>query len=97
MWFVCERLLVDLLRSDPAFLRSAGIEPCVTDGPCPGPPPLRRQRQARLTEKDIKWLKECGVTWEQRPAVQLPLDFSGCRKNERDPKAPATKTQEESA
>jgi len=77
MWFVCERLLVDLLRSDPAFLRSAGIEPCGIDDPCPGPPPLRRERQARLTKGDIEWLRECGVAWEQEPAVQISLDFCG--------------------
>ncbi len=97
MWFMCERLLVGLLRSDSVFLRSAGIEPCVIDFPCPGPPPLHRERQARLTGKDIDWLRECGVAWEQRPAVQLPLDFCGCRENEQHPKAPATKAQEESA
>ena len=77
MWFMCERLLVDLLRSDSVFLRSAGIEPCVIDDPCPGPPPLHRERQARLTEKDAKWLRACGVAWEREPAVQLPLDFCG--------------------
>ena len=43
MWFMCERLLVDLLRSDSVFLRSAGIEPCVIDDPCPGPPPLHQR------------------------------------------------------
>ncbi len=77
MWFMCERLLVSLLRSDSVFLRSAGIEPCGIDDPCPGPPPLHRERQARLTEMDTRWLKACGIAWEQGPAVQLPLDFCG--------------------
>ena len=91
MWFVCERLLVDLL------LRSAGIGPCVVDNPCPRRPRLPRERQARLTGKDIEWLKECGVAWERKQAVQIPLDFSGCRKDDQDPKAPASPTKEESA
>ena len=33
-----------------------------------------------ITEKDIKWLRECGVAWERKPAVQIPLDF--CRRQE---------------
>ena len=77
MWFVCERWLVDLLRCDSAFLRSAGIEPCMIDGPCPRPPRLHRERRARLTKGDVDWLKECGVAWEPEPAVQLSLGFCG--------------------
>ncbi len=80
MWFVYERWLLYLLRSDSVFLRSAGIEPCVIDDPCPGPPPLPRERQARLTERDAEWLRACGIGWEQRPAVQLSLDFCGRQK-----------------
>ena len=60
MQYVCEGWLLDAMRGDSAFLRSAGIEPRV-----------------RLTEKDARWLRACGVAWEPEPAVQLPLDFCG--------------------
>jgi hypothetical protein len=33
-----EPWLLDLMSSDPEFLRKAGIEPCVVDDPAPHPP-----------------------------------------------------------
>ena len=79
MQYVCEGWLLDAMRGDSAFLRSAGIEPCVIDGPCPEPLPLRfpEEPRVRLTEKDARWLRACGVAWEPEPALQLPLDFCG--------------------
>ena len=68
-----EYRLLETVRSDFAFLRSLGIEPCVIDRPLllpyPGRPPVR------LTDADARWLKACGVAWEPEPAIQLPLDF----------------------
>ncbi len=41
---------------------------------------LRKKRNVSLTEEDTLWLRACGVAWEQKLAVQLPLDFSGPQK-----------------
>jgi hypothetical protein len=84
-----EPWLLDLIRSDSRFLRKMGIKPCLLDDPCPEPPPEEfirlcemahvraAERCVRLTEKDAQWLKLCGVAWDQKPAVQLSLDFCG--------------------
>ena len=79
MQYAYEDLLLDLIRSDSEFLRRMGIEPCVIGDPCPEPLPLRfpEEPRVRLTGRDIEWLRECGVAWEQRPAVQLSLGFCG--------------------
>ena len=81
--------LFEVRRSDSAFLKSMGIEPCVIDDPAPKPPleevlrqcemthVLVKERRVRLTGKDAEWLKACGVAWERGPAFQLPLDFCG--------------------
>jgi len=74
MWDLECRLL-ETVRSDFAFLRSVGIEPCVVDRPLPLPYPGRPR--LRITGADAKWLKACGVAWEPEPAFQLPLDFCG--------------------
>ena len=79
MQYVYEDWLLDLIRSDSEFLRRMGIEPCAIGDPCPEPPPLPYPEKpcVRVNEKDARWLKACGIAWEQRPAVQLSLDFCG--------------------
>jgi hypothetical protein len=74
MWDLEYRLL-ETLRSDFAFLRSVGIEPCLIDRPLPLPYPGRPR--IRLTGSDAEWLKACGVAWEPEPAFQLPLGLCG--------------------
>ena len=70
-----EYRLLETLRSDFAFLRSVGIDPCGIDRPLPLPYPGRPR--LRITDADARWLKACGVAWEPEPALQLPLDFCG--------------------
>jgi hypothetical protein len=70
-----EYRLLETLRSDFAFLRSMGIEPCLIDRPLPLPYPGRPG--IRITGADARWLKACGVAWEPGPAFQLTLDFCG--------------------
>jgi len=71
--------LFEFNQGDVSFLRKVGIKPCVIRCRRPRPllPSFPAIAPARLTGKDIVWLKECGVAWEQRPAVQLSLDFCG--------------------
>jgi len=71
--------LFEFNQGDVSFLREVGIRPCVIRYRRPPPllPSFPAIAPARLTGKDIEWLKECGVAWEQRPAVQLSLDFCG--------------------
>ena len=87
MQYYYEPWVLYLIRSDSAFLRAVGIKPCLLHDPCPEPPPEEivrlcemthvraRDPRARLTEKDARWLKACGVAWEPEPAIQLPLEF----------------------
>ena len=70
-----EYLLLEYVRSDFAFLRSVGIEPCLIDRPLPLPFPERPH--IRLTDADARWLKACGIAWEPEPVFQPPLDFCG--------------------
>jgi hypothetical protein len=86
MQYVYEDWLLDVVRSDSAFLKSVGIEPCVIDDPCPEPLPLPypEKPRVRLTEKDAQWLRACGVAWEPEPAVQLLLDFCGNHEDVRE-------------
>ena len=90
--------LFEFKRNDRGFLRIIGIRLCVIRDPRPEPlpEPLRKERRARFTETDAEWLKACGISWNKEPAVQLPLDFSGCRKKEQDPKPPTSQKKEES-
>jgi hypothetical protein len=71
--------LFEFKGSDGSFLKKVGIKPCVIHDPCPQPlqVPVRKERHIRFTGKDAEWLRECGVAWEQKPVVQLPLDFCG--------------------
>ena len=86
-------------QGDCSFLKKVGIKPCVIVDPIPEPlpVPMRKDRSPRPTEKDTEWLRDCGVAWEQKPAVQIPLDFTDCRKKEPDPAVPASQTKEELA
>ena len=77
--------LFEVRRSDSAFLKSMGIEPCVIDDPAPKPPLEEVIRQCEmthalvkelLTKADHQWLKAMAVAWEREPAVQLHLDLS---------------------
>jgi hypothetical protein len=68
-----EYRLMETVRSDFAFLRSMGIEPCLIDRPLPLPYPGRPG--IRITGADARWLKACGITWEPEPGFQVPLDF----------------------
>jgi hypothetical protein len=68
-----EYRLLETVRSDFAFLRSVGIEPCVIDRPFPLPYP--GEPQIRLTDADARWLKACGIAGEREPAFQIPLDL----------------------
>jgi hypothetical protein len=90
--------LFEIRRSDQAFLTKVGIKPCVIRCFRPQPPAvaLIREHPPRLTKQDAQLLKACGVAWEPEPAVQLPLDFSGCRTKEHDPKEPVSPRKEES-
>ena len=65
--------LLETARSDFAFLRSIGIEPCLIDRLLPLPYPGRPHM--RLTDADVRWLKACGVAWG--PALQPLLGFCG--------------------
>jgi len=69
--------LFEFKRSDLDFLRNAGIKPCVIRCFRPRPPAvaLVKERPPGITGTDLQWLKECGVAWEQKRAVQLSLDF----------------------
>ena len=71
--------LFEFKPSDRDFLRNAGIKPCVIRCFRPRTPAvaLVKEHPPGITGKDIEWLRECGVAWEQRPAVQLSLDFCG--------------------
>jgi len=71
--------LFDIKRGDVSFLKEVGIKPCVIRARRSRPlqVPVRKERHIRFTGKDAEWLRECGVAWEQKPAVQLPLDFCG--------------------
>jgi hypothetical protein len=74
--------LFEFNQGDVSFLRKIGIRPCVIRYRRPRPllPSFPVIAPARLTGKDVEWLKECGVAWEQKPAVQLSLDFCGRQK-----------------
>jgi len=71
--------LFEFNQGDASFLRKVGIRPCVIRYRRPRPllPPFPARSPARLTGKDAEWLRACGIGWEQRPAVQLSLDFCG--------------------
>jgi hypothetical protein len=59
--------LLKVKRSDFDFLWKVGITPSLAEGPFPVPLPLplpERIAIPRLTAKDRKWLKACGVAWE---------------------------------
>jgi len=62
-------------------LRDAGIRGCVIRcfPPRSHAVALIKEHPLRITEEDTKWLRECGVAWEPKPAVQLSLDFTGCQ------------------
>jgi hypothetical protein len=94
-----QQRLFEFKGSDLSFLKEVGIRPCVIRcrRPRPLPPSFPAIAPACLTEKEIEWLRECGVAWERKQAIQIPLDFSGCREDEQDPKAAASQTKEESA
>lgn len=72
--------------SDRDFLSKAGIKPCVIRCFRPRPPAvaLMKERPPRITEKDIDWLRECGVAWERKPAFQISLDFGVCQETVQD-------------
>ena|ERR1035438_4551115 len=88
--------LFEFNRGDRHFLTKVGIKPWVIRcfRPQSHAVALVKEHPPGITRKDIDWLGECGIAWERKRAVQLPLDFSGCQKNERDAKAPVTKAQE---
>ena len=90
--------LFEFTGSDRDFLRNARIKPCVIRCFHPRYPAVKLTKECtpRISEEDAGWLKACGVAWEPEPAVQLPLDFSGCRTKEHDPKEPASPRKEES-
>jgi hypothetical protein len=65
----------EVVRTDAAFLRALGIEPCLLYEPSPNPSSYLAQPRVRLTKWDQKWLKACGVRWEPEPTLQLSLEF----------------------
>jgi len=91
--------LFEVRQTDCEFLRQAGVKPSVIDDPRPRPlpQPCHGEPHVRLTGMDAAWLKACGVAWKREPAVQLPLDLSGCRTKEHDPREPVSPRKEESA
>jgi hypothetical protein len=76
-----QQRLFEFNRSDRDFLRNAGIRGCVIRcfPPRSHAVALIKEHPLRITEEDTKWLRECGVAWEPKPAVQLSLDFTGCQ------------------
>ena len=66
---------LETVRSDFAFLRSLGIDPCVIDRRLALPYPVGPH--IRPADADARCLRACGVAWEPEPAFQLPLDFCG--------------------
>lgn len=91
--------LFEVRQKDCEFLRQAGVKPSLIDDPCPRPlgQTFHGEPNVRLSKQDAQLLMACGVAWEREPAVQIPLDFSGCRTNEHDPKEPVSLRKEESA
>jgi hypothetical protein len=71
----------EVVRSDLAFLRSLGIEPCLLYEPSPVPSIHAAEPRVRLTEADQKRLKAWGVAWDPEPALQLCLEFCGDQKD----------------
>jgi hypothetical protein len=69
--------LFEFKRNEGNFLKKVGIKPCVIRcfRPRSHAVALTKEHLFRLTETDTLWLKECGVAWERKRAVQLPLDF----------------------
>lgn len=69
--------LFEFKPSDRDFLSGAGIKPCVIRcfRPRSHAVALIREHPPGITGTDLQWLKECGVVWERKPAVQLSLDF----------------------
>ena len=90
--------LFEFNRGDRHFLTKVGIKPWVIRcfRPQSHAVALVKEFPPRITGTDLQWLGECGVAWEPEPAVQLPLDFSGCRTREHDPKEPVSPRKEES-
>ena len=88
--------LLEIRRSDKAFLTKVGIKPCVIRCFRPRYPAVKltKEHTPGITEKDIDWLGECGVTWERKPAVQLSLNFGDSRMKEHDQKEPASQRKE---
>jgi len=91
--------LFEVRQGDREFLRRAGVKPSLIDDPCPRPlgQTFHGEPNVRLTKQDAQLLMACGVAWEREPAVQLRLDFCGCRTKEHDPKEPVSPRKEESA
>jgi hypothetical protein len=78
MQYVYEDWLLGVMRSDSAFLKSAGIEPCVIRDPFPEPLPLRfPEEPVSASPRRTPSGSGRGVAWEQEPAVQLSLGFCG--------------------
>ena len=73
--------LFEFKPSDRDFLRNARIKPCVIRcfRPRSHAVKLVTERPPRMTGTDLQWLRECGVAWERKRALQLFLDFSGCQ------------------
>jgi hypothetical protein len=69
--------LFESKRSDRDFLTKVGIRRCVIRCFRPRYPAVKltKEHTPRISEEDTKWLKQCGVMWERKRAVQLSLDF----------------------
>lgn len=76
-------VLFEFTVSDRSLPKQVGLKPRSIRDPSIEPLPvrLRKLRPARITEEDTRWLEECGIAWEQKPAVQLSLNFFDCQES----------------
>ena len=79
-------VLFEFKRSGRRLPKRVRSKPCGIHDPDSYPIPERfwKLRPTPLTEEERLWLEECGIVWEQKPAVQLPLDFCDRRETVRD-------------
>jgi hypothetical protein len=69
--------LFKFMESRRRIPKQGRSKPCgfYNPGPKPIPEKFWKLRPTALTEEEAQWLKECGVAWDQKPGVQLSLNF----------------------
>ena len=83
MWKPKQLRLFEFMGSGRRIPKRVRWKPCgfYIPGPKPIPEKFWKLRPTALTEEEARWLEACGVAWEQKPAVQLRLDFFYCQKS----------------